>query len=80
MRSVPEALEAKQTIAREMVVSLAHPSIPDFRVVGTPVKLSATPGRPRTAPPALGEHTERVLAELGHDAAAIARLRAAGAI
>jgi crotonobetainyl-CoA:carnitine CoA-transferase CaiB-like acyl-CoA transferase len=80
VRSVPEALAAAQTIAREMVVPLAHPSIPDFRVVGTPVKLSATPGRPRTAPPALGEHTERVLAELGHDAAAIARLRAAGAI
>jgi formyl-CoA transferase len=31
----------------------------------------------RHAPPALGEHTEAVLAELGLDAAAIAALRAA---
>jgi len=80
VRTVPEALAAPQTLAREMVVELAHPSIPGFRVVGTPVKLSDTPGRPRTAPPALGEHTERVLAELGYDAEAVARLREAGAI
>jgi crotonobetainyl-CoA:carnitine CoA-transferase CaiB-like acyl-CoA transferase len=32
------------------------------------------------AVPALGQHTDAILAELGHDAAAIAALRAAGAI
>ncbi|MGB7481066.1 MAG: CoA transferase, partial [Burkholderiaceae bacterium] len=30
--------------------------------------------------PALGQHTEHILAELGYDAAAIAALRARGAI
>jgi formyl-CoA transferase/CoA:oxalate CoA-transferase len=79
VRTVPEALAAPQTLAREMVVDLPHPTIPDFKVAGIPVKLSATPGRPRTAPPALGEHTDRVLAELGYDEAARARLRAEGA-
>jgi len=80
VRTVPEALAAPQTIARGMVVELPHAEIPDFRTIGTPVKLSDTPGVPRTAPPALGEHTDRVLAELGHDAPAIARLRDEGAI
>ncbi len=80
VRTVPEALAAPQTLAREMVVPLAHPTIPDFKTIGTPVKLSDTPGRPRSAPPALGEHTARVLAELGIDAAAQARLREEGAI
>jgi formyl-CoA transferase/CoA:oxalate CoA-transferase len=63
-----------------MVVPLAHPEIPDFRVTGVPVKLSATPAAPRSAPPALGADTDRVLAELGYNAPAVARLRAEGAL
>ena len=42
-------------------------------------RLSATPGAWRRPAPALGEHTEAVLAEAGLDADAIARLRAEGA-
>jgi len=42
-------------------------------------RLSATPGRWRRPAPALGEHTDAVLAEAGLDAATIARLRAEGA-
>lgn len=80
VRTVPEALAAPQTVARGMVVDLPHPTIPDFKTVGVPVKLSDTPGMPRSAPPALGEHTDRVLRELGYDAQAIANLRSAGAI
>jgi crotonobetainyl-CoA:carnitine CoA-transferase CaiB-like acyl-CoA transferase len=80
VRTVPEALADPQVHLRDMVVPLEHAAIPDFRVTGTPVKLSATPARPRSAPPGLGADTGRVLAELGHDAASIARLRDAGAI
>ena len=50
------------------------------RVVGTPIAMSATPLEPTATAPALGEHTEAVLAELGVDAAAIARLREQGTI
>jgi crotonobetainyl-CoA:carnitine CoA-transferase CaiB-like acyl-CoA transferase len=42
-------------------------------------RLSATPGRWRRPAPALGEHTDAVLAEAGLDANAIARMRAEGA-
>ncbi len=80
VRTVPEALADPQVVAREMVVALPHPTIADFRVTGLPIKLSATPGAPRTAPPPLGADTDAVLAELGYDAASIARLRAAGAL
>ena len=50
------------------------------RVVGTPIRMSATPLVPGATAPALGEHTEAVLGELGLDAAAIARLREQGTI
>ena len=39
-----------------------------LRVTGVPVRLSATPGAVRRPPPALGEHTAEVLAELGLEA------------
>jgi formyl-CoA transferase/CoA:oxalate CoA-transferase len=80
VRTVPEALADPQVAVREMVVPLSHPTIPDFRVTGLPIKLSATPGAPRSAPPALGADTDAVLAELGYDPDERARLRAAGAL
>ena len=42
------------------------------------VRMSATPTRIQRASPALGEHTDEVLAELGYSASAIAELRASG--
>jgi formyl-CoA transferase len=40
----------------------------------------ATPPVLRRAPPALGEHTDEVLAGLGLDAAQVAALRQAGVV
>jgi crotonobetainyl-CoA:carnitine CoA-transferase CaiB-like acyl-CoA transferase len=52
-----------------------------MRVVGVPVRLSATPGAVRTPSPALGEHTGEVLSKLlGLGAPEIDALRAAGAL
>jgi crotonobetainyl-CoA:carnitine CoA-transferase CaiB-like acyl-CoA transferase len=45
-----------------------------------PARFSKTPQEPGGLAPALGEHTEAVLAELGYDADGIAALRADGAI
>ena len=67
--------------AREMLVEIDHPgSAQRLRTIGTPVKLSRTPGGVRHRAPVLGEHTDEVLAEAGFSADRLAALRAAGAI
>lgn len=78
--SFQEAWNDPQTIARDMVVEMEHPVAGPIKLPGVPVKLSATPGGVRTAPPTLGQHTDSVLAELGYTHEQIADLRAAGAI
>ena len=75
VRSVDEALRDPQIIARQMVETVAHPTIGALNVLGVPVKLSTTPGAVRTAPPRLGEHTRQVLSgDLGMPAERIAEL------
>jgi formyl-CoA transferase len=70
-----------QVVARELRADLPHPCGGDVKLVQSPMKLSSTPVRCDMAPPTLGQHTEEVLEELlGHDAAAIAALRAKGVI
>jgi alpha-methylacyl-CoA racemase len=77
-----EALDSELVRAREMVVALDQPgAAAPVRLLGVPIKLSRTPGDPARAPgPALGEHTDAVLAEAGYTAEEIAALKVAGAI
>jgi len=49
-------------------------------MINSPVDFAGTPGAPTAMPPELGQHTDEVLAELGRDPAAIARLRADGVV
>jgi crotonobetainyl-CoA:carnitine CoA-transferase CaiB-like acyl-CoA transferase len=69
-----------QVRQRGMTVDVPHPLAGSVRLVASPMKLSATPVRYERAPPLLGADTERILAELGLDAAAIDSLRRAGVI
>jgi len=58
----------------------AQTAVGSIATVASPLRLQATPPVLRRAPPALGEHTDEVLAELGLDAAGIAALRQAGVV
>ena len=81
IRTVAEVCESEHLKARGMIVTLPHPKAGNLRVLGVPVRLHATPGKAATAPPLLGQHTERVLhTVLGVGKGEVARLRKGGVV
>ena len=63
VHSIEQALTHPQTLARDMVVSLEHPTAGTMRTLGMPIKFSATPAAITRPAPLLGEHTREVLRE-----------------
>ena len=79
--SPQEALDHPHVRAAGFMQDVDYPGLPRAAPLArAPVRLSATPGGIRMRPPKLGEHTDLVLAELGYDAAVIARLREQGVV
>ncbi len=72
---VDVALASPHAAARGMVTELDG-----YRGVGTPIKLSRTPGGTSRRPPRFGEHNEAVLAEHGFTAADVAALKVGGVL
>jgi len=64
VRTVSEALADPQVEPRQMLIGFDDPDIGDFRVLGNPIKLSASPADLSRRPPKLGEHTAEILDEL----------------
>jgi len=76
-----------QTFAEPQVQHLGiakrvrHPALGEIKVVGQPIHLTKAPQRDEYRPtPELSQHTDEILADLGHDAKSIAGLRARGVI
>ena len=70
---VDAATAAPHTTHREMVTELGW-----YRGLGTPIKLSRTPGGTRAAPPRFGEHGPAILSQHGYSAAEIRGLESSG--
>lgn len=64
VNSIEEALAEEQVLSRQMLVSVPHPLKQDFKMIASPIKMSDTPVEYRYAPPQLGEHTQRILADI----------------
>ena len=53
-----------QMMVNEYIIDFAHPVAGPVKMVGIPVRLSATPGKVRMPAPEFGQHTEEVLMEI----------------
>jgi len=81
INTVAEVCESEHLKARNMIVTLPHPTAKTVTVLGVPIRLHATPGAADTPPPLLGQHTDEILRTvLGMKPAAIEKLRADGVI
>ncbi|MDR7076571.1 formyl-CoA transferase/CoA:oxalate CoA-transferase [Neobacillus niacini] len=80
INNIAQLLAHPQVEYREMIQEVEHPTIGMLKMLGIPLKLSATPGSVRKAPPLLGEDTNEVLANLGYSSEVIAEFKVKGII
>ena len=81
VHTIDQVFADPQTIARDMLIEVAHPTIGPLKLAGTPLKLASLTNPPRRPPPLLGEHTHQVLSGiLQLTAPEIDRLRKDGVI
>jgi len=64
VQNLAEALSDPQVLAQEMVIDVPHPGHGTVRMLGFPVKLSATPCEARLPAPELGQHNDEILGPL----------------
>ena len=81
LRQLPEALDAPEVAAREMVAETPDAVHGTLRLMQSPLHLRGTPPRRPVSPPRLGEHTDELLQRvLGATAEEIRALRDSGAV
>jgi crotonobetainyl-CoA:carnitine CoA-transferase CaiB-like acyl-CoA transferase len=77
MADLPAVIHDPQLRHRGAFPTIEHPSGP-FETVGVPFAIAGADLAPMRAAPAVGEHTQAILEEIGLDDARIAELAAAG--
>lgn len=83
INNIAEAFDDDQVKARGLHVQTprdAGDGIGTISTVASPMRLTATPPVVRRPPPAMGQHTEEILAEMGRSQAQIAQLRESGVV
>jgi len=81
INSIDQAFAEPQVQHLGIAKRVRHPALGEIKVVGQPIHLTKAPQLDEYRPtPELSQHTEEILAGLGHDAKTIEGLRARGVI
>jgi crotonobetainyl-CoA:carnitine CoA-transferase CaiB-like acyl-CoA transferase len=81
VRDLGELFADPQVAVRDMVAQVHHPTAGPLRLLGTPLKLSDTPGSVQAPPPTLGQHTDAILQQdVGLSERDVQRLRQEGVV
>ncbi|MEE3345176.1 MAG: CoA transferase [Chloroflexota bacterium] len=75
VRFIQELTDDEQVIANDMVVEVNHSLAGKVRMAGPMIQMSDTPLEAKSASPALGEHTDQIMLELGYSEEEITDLR-----
>jgi CoA:oxalate CoA-transferase len=75
-----EVVAHPQLAANDMIFTTRHPTRGEQKMLGLPVKLNQTPGKPQGPSPLLGEHTKEILLKLGYKAKEIVEFEKQGII
>lgn len=75
IQHLDDLIHDPQLKAREMFLSIEHPTIGTFQVAGNPLKFSKTPVKQKQHPPLPGEHNEEILRNLGYSSADLQELK-----
>ena len=81
INDLKEICEDPHIAYRNMLVEIDQPRVGKMKIVGSPLRLSETPGEVYAPAPLLGEHSEQILESiLGYSRDEIERLKKEGAI
>jgi len=80
INSIPEVFQEPQVQHRRMLRTLPHPAGVAVPQVVCPINFTNQPLQFESPPPLLGQHTEKILTELGYDAARVSQLRESGIV
>jgi crotonobetainyl-CoA:carnitine CoA-transferase CaiB-like acyl-CoA transferase len=75
VRPIEDMFDHPQVLAEGLVATFEHKTVGRYRGMTKPLKFSASPGPEPFAAPALGQHTEEVLARYGYSRAELEQLR-----
>jgi crotonobetainyl-CoA:carnitine CoA-transferase CaiB-like acyl-CoA transferase len=80
VQSFDQLVDDPQVAHNQLLTTVDYPGLGEVRVVGVPARFSGTPGTIRLGPPAVGQHTDEVLAAAGYGADEIRRLHDQGCV